>query len=191
MLTVAAVLLLVGCSSHQHRNNMPITVNLRYSEDYMTSTEEAKVDIRNNARPELTASVENMDQYDTIILGYPIWWGLPPMAVYTFLASFRSILDADPQRFFRIHKSYVVNLAQIRQSSRSSVTMRDGKVLAVGETYRKGFNKINSTSNYMIFLIESAVAFAVFTLFVFLMSRDPIKGLPAALVAGLIVTLCA
>lgn len=60
----------------------------KYSEDYMTSTEEAKADIRDNARPELTATVENMDQYDTIILGYPIWWGLPPMAVYTFLENY-------------------------------------------------------------------------------------------------------
>jgi len=31
ILTVAAVLLLVGCSSHQQSNNMPITVNLRYT----------------------------------------------------------------------------------------------------------------------------------------------------------------
>ena len=60
----------------------------KYSEDYMTSTEEAKEDIRDHARPVLTATVEDMDQYDTIILGYPIWWGLPPMAVYTFLESY-------------------------------------------------------------------------------------------------------
>lgn len=60
----------------------------KYSEDYMTSTEEAKEDIRNHARPELTATVEDMGQYDTIILGYPIWWGLPPMAVYTFLEGY-------------------------------------------------------------------------------------------------------
>lgn len=60
----------------------------KYSEDYMTSTEEAKEDIRNHARPELTATVDNMDQYDTVILGYPIWWGLPPMAVYTFLEGY-------------------------------------------------------------------------------------------------------
>jgi flavodoxin len=29
-----------------------------------------------------------MDQYDTVILGYPCWWGLPPMAVFTFLESY-------------------------------------------------------------------------------------------------------
>lgn len=29
-----------------------------------------------------------MDQYDTIILGYPNWWGTFPMAVFTFLEAY-------------------------------------------------------------------------------------------------------
>ena len=57
----------------------------KYSDDYMVCIEEAKQELRTKARPELTAMVENMDQYDTIILGYPNWWGVPPMAVFTFL----------------------------------------------------------------------------------------------------------
>ena len=52
------------------------------------SDEEAKHELREKARPALTAKVENMDQYDTVILGYPCWWGLPPMAVFTFLESY-------------------------------------------------------------------------------------------------------
>ncbi len=60
----------------------------KYSEDYMVCIEEAKQELRAKARPELTAKVENMDQYDTIILGYPNWWGIPPMAVFTFLESY-------------------------------------------------------------------------------------------------------
>jgi flavodoxin len=60
----------------------------KYSPDYMVCIEEAKEELRAKARPELTAQVENMDQYDTIILGYPNWWGLPPMAVFTFLESY-------------------------------------------------------------------------------------------------------
>ena len=46
----------------------------KYSDDYMVCIEEAKQELRAKARPELTAKVENMDQYDTIILGYPNWW---------------------------------------------------------------------------------------------------------------------
>ena len=40
---------------------------------------------RDNARPELVAQVENLDQYDTVFLGYPNWWDDVPMAVLTFL----------------------------------------------------------------------------------------------------------
>jgi len=39
-------------------------------------------------RPELATQIENIDQYDTIILGYPNWWADLPMPVYTFLESY-------------------------------------------------------------------------------------------------------
>ena len=53
----------------------------KYSDDYMVCIEEAKQELRAKARPQLTGKVENMDQYDTIILGYPNWWGVPGRAV--------------------------------------------------------------------------------------------------------------
>ena len=36
------------------------------------------------ARPELTSHIENLDQYDTIFIGYPTWWYDMPMALYSF-----------------------------------------------------------------------------------------------------------
>ena len=59
-----------------------------YSPVYMTCIDEAKKDLRNNARPELVSLPENIDEYDTIILGYPNYWGTMPMAVFTFLEEF-------------------------------------------------------------------------------------------------------
>lgn len=41
-----------------------------------------------SARPAISGSVENMDDYDTIYLGYPIWWGDMPRIVNTFLESY-------------------------------------------------------------------------------------------------------
>ena len=41
-----------------------------------------------NARPEITGSVENIEQYDVIFIGYPIWWGQAPKIIYTFLESY-------------------------------------------------------------------------------------------------------
>ena len=38
----------------------------------------------NNARPALTTHIENLDQYDTIFIGYPNWWGDMPQVLYSF-----------------------------------------------------------------------------------------------------------
>ena len=40
------------------------------------------------ARPAINGSIENMAQYDTIFLGYPIWWGNAPKIIFTFLESY-------------------------------------------------------------------------------------------------------
>ncbi len=56
-----------------------------YSPVYMTCIEEAKKDKQNNARPELANYLDSIDDYDTIVLGYPNYWGTYPMAVATFL----------------------------------------------------------------------------------------------------------
>lgn len=37
-----------------------------------------------SARPELTSRIEDLDQYDTIIIGYPTWWYDMPQVLYSF-----------------------------------------------------------------------------------------------------------
>lgn len=59
-----------------------------YSDDYDKRTEEAKEEQNNNARPGLSTHVDNMDKYDVVFLGYPIWWGTMPMAMFTFLEEY-------------------------------------------------------------------------------------------------------
>ena len=56
-----------------------------YSPVYMTCIEEAKKDLRAKARPELVSMPASIDEYDTIVLAYPNYWGTMPMAVFTFL----------------------------------------------------------------------------------------------------------
>ena len=41
-----------------------------------------------NARPELSSQIENLDQYDTVFLGYPNWNADLPMPLYTFLEEY-------------------------------------------------------------------------------------------------------
>ncbi len=59
-----------------------------YPADYDECCDVAKQELADNARPEISGSVENMDNYDIVFLGYPIWWGDMPMAVYTFMESY-------------------------------------------------------------------------------------------------------
>ena len=59
-----------------------------YPDTYDACTDVAKKEQNENARPEFVGSVDNMDQYDTVFIGYPIWWGDLPMVVYTFLESY-------------------------------------------------------------------------------------------------------
>ena len=56
-----------------------------YSPVYMTCIEEAKKDLKEKARPELVRYPDSIDEYDTVILAYPNYWGTAPMAVFTFL----------------------------------------------------------------------------------------------------------
>lgn len=48
----------------------------------------AKEEQNNNARPEIKDTVKDFDTYDTIYLGYPIWWADLPMICYTFLENY-------------------------------------------------------------------------------------------------------
>ncbi len=59
----------------------------KYPESYKATTEEAMKELRANERPALAVKIPDMAQYDTVYLGYPIWWGDAPMCVYSFLDS--------------------------------------------------------------------------------------------------------
>ena len=56
-----------------------------YPAVYKECTDVAKQELEDNARPAIATTVENFDQYNTVYLGYPIWWGDAPMVVYSFL----------------------------------------------------------------------------------------------------------
>ncbi|MDE6655687.1 MAG: leucine-rich repeat protein [Anaeroplasmataceae bacterium] len=45
------------------------------------------------ARPLINGSIENIDQYDVIFIGYPIWWGQAPKIIYTFFESYNYDFD--------------------------------------------------------------------------------------------------
>lgn len=65
-----------------------IKVTEPYSSDYDECLNRAADEKAENARPELVGNIENMDDYDTIFLGFPNWWYTVPMAIHSFLEEY-------------------------------------------------------------------------------------------------------
>ena len=53
-------------------------------DSYNECIEIAKKELQQNARPSVKGDVK-VEDYDVIFIGYPQWWGEPPMCVYTFI----------------------------------------------------------------------------------------------------------
>ena len=56
-----------------------------YPLSYDACTKEAQEEARAKARPELVYGLESIDEYDTIFIGYPNWWGTMPMPMFAQL----------------------------------------------------------------------------------------------------------
>lgn len=76
---------ILGADSYQIVPEDPYTeADLAYYTDGRADQEQNDPDVR----PAISGGVENMDEYDTIILGYPIWHGQAPRIISTFLESY-------------------------------------------------------------------------------------------------------
>ncbi|MDE7265536.1 MAG: hypothetical protein K2N52_04610 [Clostridia bacterium] len=75
---------------------------------------EAKDEADNNARPPIKnpISVEEMSEYDAIIVMYPIWWHTAPMVVGTFLETY----DLSGKDIYPITQSASMDMSQFNQS---------------------------------------------------------------------------
>ena len=61
------------------------TEDLDWRDEDSRSTVEMK---DSTARPEIAIKLENMDQYNTIYVGFPIWWYTAPRIINTFLEQY-------------------------------------------------------------------------------------------------------
>lgn len=56
--------------------------------DYHSDCRANKEQNDDKARPEIAYTISDISQYNTIVLGYPIWWGQAPKILYTFIESY-------------------------------------------------------------------------------------------------------
>lgn len=65
-----------------------ITTVEPYPDDYASMLTRAQEELDADARPELMGELPNLEDYDIIMIGYPIWHGATPRPVLTFLESY-------------------------------------------------------------------------------------------------------
>lgn len=61
-----------------------IVPEVAYSDDYDTVVDDVKKEQQEKARPK----IKNIDEYETIYVGYPNWWGEMPMILYIFFEDY-------------------------------------------------------------------------------------------------------
>lgn len=59
-----------------------------YPQDYEAVKAVAMKELNEGSRPALATHVDNIDSYDVVFVGYPIWWGTMPMPVESFLTGY-------------------------------------------------------------------------------------------------------
>ena len=83
-----------------------------YPADYNETGDIAKVERDENARPEIANLPASIDAYDTILIGYPIWWHTAPMIIGTFLESY----DLSGKEIYPFTQSASMDTEQFNQS---------------------------------------------------------------------------
>ena len=57
--------------------------------DWLNKQSRSSVEMKNpESRPEISGKRDNMDEYDTVFVGFPIWWYVAPTIINTFLESY-------------------------------------------------------------------------------------------------------
>lgn len=59
-----------------------------YPADYTECTQVARAEFDSNARPAISGTVSNFDDYDIVFIGCPVWWHTTPMIINTFTESY-------------------------------------------------------------------------------------------------------
>ncbi len=81
------------------------------------------------SRPEISDKLENTDKYDTVFVGFPVWWYIEPRIIDTFLESY----DFSDKTVIPFATSGGSSLGKTADNFRKllgkNVTVKDGKVL--------------------------------------------------------------
>ena len=67
----------------------PLVPYSRADLDWTNKESRSSVEMNNpDSRPEIAEKLTNMEEYDTVFIGFPIWWYVAPTIINTFLESY-------------------------------------------------------------------------------------------------------
>lgn len=76
----------IGADLHEIKPEKPYT---SADLDWRDSNSRSSVEMKDKSfRPTIANSVENMNQYDTVFVAFPIWWYVAPTIINTFLEAY-------------------------------------------------------------------------------------------------------
>lgn len=120
-----------------------------YPTDYKECTDVALVERYENARPKIANLPDSIDEYDTIFIGYPIWWHTAPMIIGTFLENF----DLSGKEVYPFTQSASMDTEQFENS------MDFVRECAKGATVHDGlFVNASDTDGIFAYLTENGFA---------------------------------
>ena len=80
---------IAGISGGDFFEIVPVEKYTNADLNYMNSRSRSSVEMNDpSVRPEIANRVSDMDSYDTVVIGFPIWWGVAPRIIETFLESY-------------------------------------------------------------------------------------------------------
>ena len=58
------------------------------TDSFEALAEQTRNEVEDGVRPTIQTSIDNLDDYDVIFVGYPIWWYDMPSIMYTFFEQY-------------------------------------------------------------------------------------------------------
>lgn len=80
------------------------------------------------ARPAIVADLTGLDNYDTIYVGFPIWWDLPPRVINTFIETYK-LEGKTIIPFATSGGSSITNSVRQLRQDYPALTWKDGRLL--------------------------------------------------------------
>lgn len=97
--------------------------------DWRNENSRSSQEMKNpKARPEINKTKDNLDEYDVVYLGFPIWWNLAPRIVNSFIEAY-SLKGKTVIPFATSGGSDIDNAAKTLKSEYSDINWQQGKLL--------------------------------------------------------------